>query len=200
MHTILIPIIIVFNSLTLMAQKQIAVYIQSPSNDRNEMYNLQNYDSRSMFTENHTWTEITHNKAYSIDLNAIISLTIVDRADWQDSTKAFIEHLSSPNNLVDLWVYVGYNSNTDSNYDTTYINCEPSMLFGRNTHAWPVDNVTVNTKLLIAPETYMILPAIEMWLKGYNDGEIRLMCANEYAKLQKISLKEAKKIFRISDE
>lgn len=51
------------------------------------------------------------------------------------------------------------------------------------------------TTNLMAPEAYILHSAIEGWIAGKTDAEIRIMAAAAYAKYQKISPKSAQRLF-----
>jgi hypothetical protein len=102
---------------------------------------------------------------------------------------AFVGH----NGLMDFDLENPPMKSDDFKRDTVILACASKQYFSKHlqlTNATPL----LWTSNLMAPESYILHDALEGWVNGETNEQIRTRAANAYAKYQKISFKSAKNL------
>lgn len=102
---------------------------------------------------------------------------------------AFVGH----NGLMDFNLENPPQKNDDEKREAIILACASKQYFAehlKNTSAQPL----LWTSNLMAPESYILHDALEGWISGETNEQIRTRAANAYSKYQKISLRSAKNL------
>lgn len=178
------------------AQKQVKVIVQNISNDGYEQYTTARFGLITWLDKDPEWEQLKTDVYYSANHDAYINIERIHNAHWTSRTLEWRNALKTSD--IDsnrLYVYVGHNALLDVFEQDTLTGCYPNMLFGCLTNNWNVDNTIVDCDWYVAPEAYVVLPAIEAWLQGGSNNHVNEVVTMMYAKYQKITTEESSKIF-----
>lgn len=187
MRIAIILAVILFLSVAAHSQKVIYVMVQEPSNAGYNQYTDARYGIVTWLKEDPDWIESGDNSFLNSSKDAYISILRVSDSNWTTETLEWRKALKRPENTYDsiLAVYIGHNGMLDVNHCSKVdVPCFDNMLFGCFTNNWHVKNTIIDTHYLMAPEAYVILPSIEMWVNGAPHEAIREMCVIEYDRFQ----------------
>ncbi len=198
----------VFISLLSQAQRNVFVFIQSPSNAGYNQYDEAKYGLISWLNFDKNFEPIGDDVWHLTSGDAYITIL---KPEWTQGTKIFIDKVrggaqaSQNHRDSTLYVYVGHNVLLDRTYDPVSPKhaCYDNMLFGCYTINWEgvVNNTLINTTSLIAPEAYTVLPAIIGWVENKSEEDIRNDAAWGYSLYQdRTNYKEARKLFNIKEK
>ena len=181
-------------SLTASAQKHVVVFIQDYDIGNKSLYWNMGYGLEKFIT----WEKITDMKYR--EGNNDLTVYLYPDDEWIDVDQ-FIDSIKTRKDST-LYILVGHNQlfGYDDLYDTIHTNCSDNMLFGCETNRDPwkcIDNTLVNTNTMIAPEGYIVWPAIVGWIRGDTEQAIRNTVSEEYGCYQRIYKSDARLIFGV---
>ncbi len=102
---------------------------------------------------------------------------------------AFIGH----NGLMDFELENQPEKQDDDEREAIILACASKQYFAKHLQKTSAEPL-LWTSNLMAPEAYILHDALEGWINGENDEQVRTRAANAYSKYQKISLKSAKNL------
>ena len=177
--------------------KDVIVFVEDHQTEQGSLYYDMKYGLKTWLDEDPEWIEVGNDSFYSIFYDAKIDLTLISADQWAQATLIFIDSVRACSN-DHLWVYVGHNSLLDQNVDDYNGDCSPNLLFGCMTDNWEgvVDNTIISTTDYFAPEAYVVLPAVEAWIRGKSKTYIRNVSAENYSLFQEIDINKSLRIIR----
>jgi hypothetical protein len=195
MKKILIIALILLTSIV-NAQRFITVFMQDYELENSSLYWDTKYGLKNFITSD--WKELKPQHYYNIKENVFLNIKLYNYDKWMHVTE-FIDKIVVRDDST-LYILVGHNQlfgESEAPVEShTY--CSDNILFGCRTNDvtwWCIDNTIVNTFDLIAPERYIVWPAIVGWVRGYDEKTIRNRVSQKYSKYQKIAEREAELIF-----
>ena len=173
--------------------QNVTVFMQDVPTGNSSLYWDAKYGMKTMAKDWEMLNDSTFNyKGHTITVRRF------SEDDWcTKGTPEFIDLLKHGENDM-LYVYVGHNCFMDYDYVKDTIRpTSQNMLFGCVTENWPISSSYLQTTNLIAPERYITVTGIQMWLDGKYGNDIRKHVAYNYAHYQHIPLDDAADIFQV---
>lgn len=135
----------------------------------------------------------TRNDFFAATTGAKRENVVVDNITLQILASANLVAFVGHNGLMDFKLENQPTKKDDENREAIILACASRNYFSaplKKTSAKPL----LWTSNLMAPEAYILHDALEGWIKGETDEQVRNRAATAYSKYQKISLKSARNL------